>query len=110
MRTKRPHEATSFFKVGFDDSSLVPEVPEATKEGRTPSPCCQQCQKQDDRVDAEPAFAGPIGIGVEAQPQGEFIERESCAHPITDGHEAAEEDGLRGMVPAQVEKPPVANH
>jgi len=108
-RTKQPHEAKRALERAFEGRAHFPETFETAEEGRAPCAGSQQTCKQDDSVDAGAALARPIGIRVEVEPEGELVEGESGAGAITDGHQAAEEDGNRRMLAAQIKKPSIAD-
>jgi hypothetical protein len=64
----------------------------AAEEGRAPCADCQQTAEEDDGVNAFASGTGPVGAGLEIEPEGEFVERQGRAYTIADGHKAAEED------------------
>jgi len=108
-RTKQPHEANRGHDLAADGGAFFPETPEATEEWRTPCAGGQQATKQDDSIDTDTALARPVGLRVEVEPESELVEGEGCADTIADAHQAAEEDGNRGVLAAKIEKPSVAD-
>jgi hypothetical protein len=53
---------------------------------RAPRAHSQHCAKNDDGVNAQPAFTRPVDIGIKAQPEREFVQRERRAHSVTNRH------------------------
>jgi hypothetical protein len=108
-RTKQPHEANRALEGGFDHGAFFPEKFETTEEGRTPRAGSQQASKKDYRVDADAALARPVGLRVQVEPEGEFVQRERRSRPVADGHQTTEEDGYRRVFAPKVEKPSIAD-
>jgi len=64
----------------------------ASEEGRAPRAHGQQAAKEDDRVNTETAFLGPVVVRIKIEPENELIQRKRRAHAVADGHEPAEKD------------------
>jgi len=75
---------------------------QACEEGRAPGAYRQQAAEEDDSINAEAAFFGPVVVGIEIEPENELIERERSAHAVADRHQSAEKNGKRRVRAAQI--------
>lgn len=69
----------------------------AAEQGCAPGSDGEQGSEEDDGVDAFTSLAGPVGGGVEIEPDGELIEGEGGAGSVGEGEQAAEENRQRGI-------------
>ena len=93
-----------------EGSAFGPKTLKGLKKGRTPCANHQQRPEENDGVNAETsACLDPIDVGVEVQPESKFVERESGANAVCDGHNTAEKYGHWRMGAAQVKKPSVTH-
>jgi len=82
---------------------------QAAEERRAPGSDAKQAAEQDDGVDVEPPGARPVGVRLEIQPDGEFVQGQRRADAVADGHQPAEKNGKRRMVSSQVQQPAVTD-
>jgi len=100
--TKQPHKADGVgdapAKFLADEGALRPHAMTPAEEGRAPCADGQQAAEKYDGIDAFPSSTGPVGAGLEIEPECEFVEGQRRANAIADGHETAEEDGELSML------------
>jgi len=58
-----------------------------------PGANCEESPEEDDGVDALAILGGPVGVGIEVEPDGELVEGEGGANAVGDGEKPAEEEG-----------------
>jgi hypothetical protein len=111
-RTKQPHTANR----GIERRGLLARrmrlaghALNGSEEGRAPRAYGENAPEKDNSVNAEAACAGPVGVGLKVEPEGELVERERRTHTITDRHEPAEKNGKRRMGAAKVKQPAIAD-
>lgn len=94
--TKQPHKADRVgqppAKFLADEGALRPHAMTSAEEGCSPCADGQQTSEEDDSVDAFASGTGPVGAGLEIEPQGEFVEGKCRTDAVADGHEPAEEN------------------
>ena len=64
-----------------------------SEDRRTPGPDGEKSSEEDDRVDALAALPGPVGGGIEVQPEGKLVKGKGSSDSVGEGKEPAEEDG-----------------
>ncbi len=111
--TKQPHKADRVGEAPAEflayESTLGPHAMQAAEEGRAPCADGEQASEEDDGIDAFAPGTGPVGAWLEIEPEREFVESQSCAHTIADGHKPAVEDRELSMVVPEVEQPSVTD-
>jgi len=92
-------------------TAFGPELFEGLEKWRAPRADHQHRSEEHHCVDAE-AAAGldPVDVWVEVEPEGKLVQRERCAHAISNAHDAAEQDGERRVCATKIEQPAVADH
>ena len=88
-RTKQPHAPNSRLSMSqgtAEDGPLAPHDLQPAKERRAPCSDSQDAAEEDDSVDADAPFPGPVVIGIEIEPESELVERERRAGAVADCH------------------------
>jgi len=96
-------------QLAAQQHALGPHDLEAAKEGCSPGAHGEDSSKQNDRVDVQTAGAGPVGVGFQIEPQGEFVQGEGSADAVTDRHQATEKNGHGRVGSTEIEQPSIAH-